>query len=214
MVLSNTKRFVVENDFVTPPTDPLSRNEHYDRLLGGMAAAVAAKGYAETTVADIVREAAVSRRTFYEHFATKSDCLLALYKAGSMRVLATFTEAVDPDQPWRTQVEPSIAAYMNYRSHAPALLRMLFVEIVGMGPEGLAVRGEVNLQIAEWIQASTHEDGKPPLSIDLAMTIIGGMNELILRAIQQDLSDDLRSLVAPATQLVLAVAGYQRTSEA
>ena len=58
-------------------------SEHYTRLLQGMAHAVAAKGYAETTIADIVREAAVSRRTFYEHFSTKTECLIALYQTAS-----------------------------------------------------------------------------------------------------------------------------------
>lgn len=205
---------VAENETVMHSTEILSRNEHYTRLLGGMAAAVAAKGYAETTVADIVREAAVSRRTFYEHFSTKAECLIALYKAGSARALTVLSEAVDPEQPWRTQVEPSIAAYLGYRSQAPALLGMLFVEILGMGPAGLAARHEVNLQIAHWIQTSTLEEGQPPLSIDLAMTVIGGINELVLQAIQQGRSDDLRPLVAPVTEMVLAVAGYRRTPEA
>lgn len=190
------------------------RHEHYGRLLEGMGIAVAAKGYAETTIADIVREAGVSRRTFYEHFATKSDCLIALYKAGSMRALSVLAEAVDPDQPWQTQVEPSLAAYLTYRSQAPALLRMLFVDIVGMGPEGLAARAEINREIARWIQAATHEEGKLPISTELAMTVIGGINELVLRAIQQGESDDLTPLIAPLTQMVLAVAGYRRMPEA
>src|SRR6266498_996015 len=38
------------------------------RLLDAMAAAVAEKGYAETTVSDVVDRAGVSRRTFYEQF--------------------------------------------------------------------------------------------------------------------------------------------------
>lgn len=63
------------------------RHEHYDRLLEGMERAVAAKGYAETTIADIVREAAVSRRSFYEHFATKAQCLVALYRTASAQAL-------------------------------------------------------------------------------------------------------------------------------
>ena len=201
---------LVENDSAMSPAETTQRHEHYDRLLDGMAAAVAAKGYAETTIADIVRAAGVSRRSFYEHFTGKSDCLLALYKAGSRRALTVLAEAVDPDQPWRTQVEPSIAAYLGYRSRAPALLRMLFVEIVGMGPEGLAVRSEVNRQIASWIQAATREEGRPQLSIELAMTVIGGINELVLQAIQQGRADDLGPLVAPVTQMVLAVAGYER----
>jgi AcrR family transcriptional regulator len=61
-----------------------------------MAHAVAAKGYAETTIADIVREAGVSRRTFYEHFSTKAECLVALYDAASRNALKVLREAIDP----------------------------------------------------------------------------------------------------------------------
>jgi hypothetical protein len=52
---------------ITPMIEMENRNEvheHLHRLLEGMARAVAAKGYADTTIADIVREAGVSRRTW------------------------------------------------------------------------------------------------------------------------------------------------------
>src|SRR4051794_32939012 len=65
----------------------VEQHEHHVRLLEGMAKALATKGYADTTIADIVREAAVSRRSFYEHFATKADCLLALYESASEQAL-------------------------------------------------------------------------------------------------------------------------------
>src|SRR6185437_14381379 len=48
------------------------------RLLDGLAASIADKGYRATTVADIVRRARTSRRTFYEHFAGKEECFIAL----------------------------------------------------------------------------------------------------------------------------------------
>jgi AcrR family transcriptional regulator len=66
------------------------------RLLEGMAHAVADKGYADTTIADIVREAGVSRRTFYEHFAGKAECLVALYEAASHNALKVLRDAIDP----------------------------------------------------------------------------------------------------------------------
>ena len=66
---------------IAAPVAPAAGTEHRARLLEGMARAVAAKGYADTTIADIVREASVSRRTFYENFADKAECLTALYEA-------------------------------------------------------------------------------------------------------------------------------------
>ena len=66
---------------------PHRKHAHRSRLLEGMAQAVAARGYADATIADIVREAGVSRRTFYEHFGAKADCLVALYEASSHNAL-------------------------------------------------------------------------------------------------------------------------------
>ncbi len=183
-----------------------SRHAHYDRLLEGMARAVAAKGYADVTIADIVREAAVSRRSFYEHFTTKADCLVALYEVASGQALKVLSEAVDPLQPWQTQVERAVTAYLDFLAQDPALLKTLFVEILGLGLPGLAVRRRMNLQIARFIQLATGGEEGALLSPELAMTVVGGINELILEAIEQDRSGDLRELVAPATRLIRAMA--------
>src|SRR4051794_19434877 len=65
------------------PTDPyrLARRTQRDRLLDGMARSVARQGYVATPVAEVLRVAGVSRRTFYEQFADKEDCFLAAYDA-------------------------------------------------------------------------------------------------------------------------------------
>lgn len=179
---------------------------HHDRLLEGMARAVAAKGYADTTIADIVREAAVSRRSFYEHFATKAECLVALYESASEQALNVLSAAVDPLQPWQTQVEHAIAAYLDFLAQDPVLLKTLFVEILGLGLPGLAVRRKVNVQIASFVALATGSEGGARLSPELAMAVVGGINELILQAVEQDRSSDLRALVVPATRLVHALA--------
>jgi AcrR family transcriptional regulator len=180
--------------------------EHYARLLEGMARAVATKGYADTTIADIVREAAVSRRTFYEHFTTKSECLIALYEAASKLALRAVSEAFDPAQPWHAQVERAITAYFDYLAQDPALLRTLFVEILGLGMPGLAARRRVNGEIAGFIQAAINSGPAAHLTSEMAMTVVGGINELVLQAIEQDRVGELGQLVPPATRLVRAVA--------
>ncbi|MGJ7606758.1 TetR/AcrR family transcriptional regulator [Variovorax sp. LT1R20] len=188
-----------------------TENEHYARLLQGMAQAVAAKGYADTTIADIVREAAVSRRTFYEHFSTKTECLIALYETASRLALHAVSEAFDPAQPWRAQVEQAMTAYFDYLAQDPVLLRTLFVEILGLGMPGLAARRRVNDEIANFIQVAINSSGAGDgpaahLTSQMAMTVVGGINELVLQAIEQERAGDLRELVAPATRLVRAVA--------
>jgi AcrR family transcriptional regulator len=188
-----------------------TESEHYARLLQGMAHAVAAKGYADTTIADIVREAAVSRRTFYEHFSTKTECLIALYETASRLALQAVSEAFDPAQPWHAQVEQAMTAYFDYLAQDPVLLRTLFVEILGLGMPGLVARRRVNDEIANFIQVAINSSDvecgpAAHLTSEMAMTVVGGINELVLQAIEQNRAGDLRELVAPATRLVRAVA--------
>src|SRR5690242_3020391 len=52
------------------------------RVLEAMVKAVAEKGYAATTIADVVARAGVSRRTFYEQFRDKEACFLAAFDTG------------------------------------------------------------------------------------------------------------------------------------
>ncbi|HSV46764.1 MAG TPA: TetR/AcrR family transcriptional regulator [Ramlibacter sp.] len=186
-------------------------HEHRSRLLEGMAQAVAAKGYGDTTIADIVREAGVSRRTFYEHFAAKPDCLVALYEAASHNALKVLQATIDPAHEWQTQVERALGAYLGSMADNPVLMRTLFVEILHLGTEGLAARRRVNDELAGFILGVVNAGapaarGNPPLARGMAVAIVGGINELILEYIEQDRVAQLRELVAPASQLVRAIA--------
>jgi AcrR family transcriptional regulator len=185
-------------------------HEHHGRLLEGMANAVAAKGYADTTIADIVRESSVSRRTFYEHFSTKADCLIALYEAASHNALKVLRNSIDPVHGWEAQVEHALAAYLGCIAQNPVLMRTLFIEILGLGTQGLLARRRVNQEIADFMLAvvNSKQDGNArptTLSTDMAMAIVGGINELILQYIEQDRVARLSELVEPSSRLVRAV---------
>ncbi|HYF40864.1 MAG TPA: TetR/AcrR family transcriptional regulator [Ramlibacter sp.] len=182
-------------------------HEHRSRLLEGMAHAVAAKGYADTTIADIVREASVSRRTFYEHFTSKAECLIALYEAASHNALKVLQGAIDPAQPWQAQVEGALTAYLGCMAANPVLMRTLYIEILGLGAPGLAARRRVNQEIADFmlrVVNGAQGKGTPPLSRQMAMAVVGGINELVLEYLEQDKLDRLAELAVPAGALVRA----------
>ncbi len=189
------------------PEDP---NGHRRRLLEGMGRVVAEKGYADVTIADIVAAAGVSRRTFYEHFKTKAQCLTSLYAAASSNALDVLRKAIDPSHDWETQVERAISAYFGCLGQNPVLLRTLFIEILGLGVEGLAARRRVNQELADFMLhvinvPARARKNRPPLHADIAMAVVGGINELILEAIERNRTDRLQELVSPSLQLVRAV---------
>jgi AcrR family transcriptional regulator len=183
--------------------------EHRRRLLEGMAQAVASNGYSATTIADIVREASVSRRTFYEYFSTKAECLIALYEAASLAALHVLRDAIDPGQEWHAQAEKAMSAYLACLAQNPLLMRTLFIEILGLGMDGLAARRRVNQQIANFmlnvINADANAQRKAPLlTEEMAMAVVGGINELILQSIEQDRVNALQELAAPSIRLLHA----------
>lgn len=186
--------------------------EHRSRLLDGMALAVADKGYPAVTIADIVREAGVSRRTFYEHFQGKAECLVALYEAASHNALKVLRGAIDPRHPWQTQLEHALSAYLGGLAANPVLMRTLYVEILGLGTDGLAARRRVNQEIVAFmLEVVNGGPGRDrPLRPQMAMAVVGGINELVLECIEQDRLGALGELVGPSADLVRAVTDAAR----
>ncbi len=191
------------------PTVASPSTVHRSRLLEGMARAVAARGYADTTIADIVREASVSRRTFYENFGDKAECLIALYEVASGNAITVLRNAIDPHSEWQAQVEQALKAYFGVLERNPVLLRTLFVEMLGLGPAGLAARRRANQQLADlMLDVVNNRPGerlrKAPLQPKMAMAVVGGINEMVLQSIEEGRASDLQELVEPAAMLLRA----------
>ena len=190
--------------------------EHRARLLEGMARAVAAKGYADTTIADIVREASVSRRTFYENFADKAECLTALYEAASANALGVLRAAINPQSDWQAQLEQALSAYFEALACNPVLLRTLFIEILGLGMPGLAARRRANQQLVDLMlevvnprRAGQGSEHRPALKPAMAMAVVGGINEMVLQSIEQGRAGQLQELVEPSAALLRAAVSAQ-----
>ena len=82
------------------------------RLLAACEASIAEDGYAKMTIADIVRRARTSRRTFYEYFSSKEECFMALLADANADQIRQISAAVDPDAPWRDQARQAIEAWI------------------------------------------------------------------------------------------------------
>ena len=53
------------------------------RLLDGLEMSIHERGYRDTTVADIVRHARTSKRTFYDQFSSKEECFIELLRSNN-----------------------------------------------------------------------------------------------------------------------------------
>src|SRR3954447_23000521 len=109
------------------------------RLIASVAEAVADKGYAGTTVADVVARAAVSRRTFYEQFDDLESCFLAAYEAGMELLLDEIRRegGGHPGAGRDERIAISIRAYLEALSARPAAAWAFSIEAMGAGPRVL-----------------------------------------------------------------------------
>lgn len=180
------------------------------RLIVAMVDAVADRGYAATTISDIVALAKVSRRTFYECFADKEACFLAAYDAATGILLRAIGEAFDVDAPWEERLLAGVEAYLSGLAREPSVSRVFLLEVLSAGPRALAHRREVlarfAAQLRELVALGRVEHPEiAPLSEPMSLAIVGGVNELVLAAVEQDRVGELPLLQRAAADFVRAV---------
>jgi AcrR family transcriptional regulator len=193
----------------TARTEPAAAT-HAGRLTDGLAASIAEKGYAATTIADVVRHARVSKRTFYEHFTDKETCFLQLYARTSAELLELIADAASGPAAWEERVAAAARAYFERLAAEPALSRAGLVEIQAAGPRALKLRREVQRRYAELlralsVQAAAEQPGIRPLTPALATAVVGGLNELMLEAVEAGREERLGELAGTAAELLRAL---------
>ncbi|MBJ8345554.1 TetR/AcrR family transcriptional regulator [Antrihabitans sp. YC2-6] len=97
---------------------------------------VAELGYPPTTVGDITKRAQVSRRTFYELFASKEACFIEAFETtvGIVDNMLDDALVTARQSDWKKLVRKSLEAYLEMLRGEPALARAMHVEVLAAGP--------------------------------------------------------------------------------
>lgn len=179
------------------------------RLLAGLARTLEQTPLTGLYTGDIVREAGVSKRTFYEHFANKEECFLALYLENSGRILQVLKEAtLQPDVPLLDRIERGARAYLTEMQRQAGLMKRLYIDILGLGAVGLQAKREIIEQFADLLIALYEAErakmqGMPPMKPELLLGVIAGLNELILFKIEDGQAEQLLDLVETSQLMIL-----------
>ncbi|MFQ6396133.1 TetR/AcrR family transcriptional regulator [Nocardia sp. KC 131] len=180
------------------------------RLLDAMAEAVRARGYRDATVADVVRNARTSRRTFYEHFTSKQDCFIALLTERNNETIRQIYDAVDPNASWRTQVRQAIEAWIH-ASQADATITLAWIrDTPALGESARQLHHDAAEAFITLIQTLTTTPGfeapelHPP-SRQMATILYGGFRELIASTVEE--GRDITEITAIAVDTAIALVG-------
>lgn len=191
---------------------PATPADHRERLLHALATSIEQRGYRETTVADVVRLARTSRRTFYEHFADRDACFLALFDETMQQISHRVGAAVGPEQPWDRQVDQALDAYIAGVTDRPALQQSFVRELPALSQAGAerqrAVVERFAALLVELVESGRRRQPDMharPLPLDVAIIIVGGLRELLIISIQQGRDPrELRERTGEVIKAILA----------
>jgi AcrR family transcriptional regulator len=187
--------------------DPAA-TDYRKRLLAGLATALRERPYREITVADVVRRARTSRRSFYEHFADKQDCLIALLAEDSDQIAARIAAAVNPRSPWQAQVRQAIEAWIGSVQDDPGV-RLCWIRVVpSLGDAARPLLRRTMTVFADLIRTLAESPPlasagvTPPVPQETIM-LLGGLKELIATTVED--GDDLYGIIDIATEVTIRI---------
>jgi AcrR family transcriptional regulator len=177
-----------------------------ERLIAGLAEAVAENGYAATTIAHITRHAAVSRRTFYEHFNSKDECFVAAYDTVMAELSERIENAYAGESDWPQAVRAGIGAMLSFLAAEPNLARLCMVESMVAGPVVVDRYDAAIQSLVPYLQAGREgrsEEVLSRLSPTTEEALVGGMVSLISRRIIAGQAAELEQLLPDLTEFAL-----------
>jgi AcrR family transcriptional regulator len=172
-----------------------------ERLYKAMVQCVDEHGYAATTISELVSRARISRRSFYEHFRNKDECLLATYDAVVERLSRRLRASHDPAEAWEEQLEAFIRTLFDAAGDRPDAARLVCVEMGAAGPIGVRRWADGAERLQRYIVAGfARAEGPGTVPDPVARAIVGAVRRILYTRVEQARSS--KSLRADLAELV------------
>jgi AcrR family transcriptional regulator len=187
-----------------------------DRLIDGLGASIGERGYRDTTVADIVRHAKTSKRTFYEQFASKEECLIELLRRNNENLIAGIRASVDPEADWQLQIRQAANAYVDHIASRPAITLSWIREAPALGAAAVPLHRLAMEQLTDMLVDLSDSAGfrrahLPPISRPMALILLGGLRELTALFVED--GRDVRGILEPAIRAATALFGVHSAQD-
>jgi len=194
-----------------PPPEvrlPLQRN----RLLRAAALEFAQCGYAGSSSESISRRAAMSKATFYEHFANKEECILALFDLATRVVQEAMATAAGraSTRDAQKRMQAGTRAFLTVLAEHPEFAQTLLVEIIGAGPRAAQRRDQLLQAFAGVLDSENAEAARRGLGGRFAsphdsFAIVGAIAELVSRQVRLGEPADVLDLAPVIDRLILGL---------
>ena len=143
-------------------------------MLGAMVELARERGPERVTVAHVVTHAGVSRRTFYELFDDREDCLIAALDRGLGRIAAVVLPAYRGEAEWCDRIRAGLTAMLEFFDEEPGTAALCVVDALGAGSKVLARRAQVVHKLVGAVDRGRREAGQRQTRI-VAEGVVGAV---------------------------------------
>lgn len=176
-----------------------------ERLIAGLATAVAERGYNAVTITHITQEAKVSRRVFYANFEGKEECFLAAFEVVVGHIHELGAEAVEGIPDWPRQVVAASRAGLAFLASEPDLARLCLVESRSAGPAITARFGEAVNELVPLLRLGRAErSSERPLPDSTEESTIGALVSLAYSKVSAGEAAQLEQLLPDFAEFILS----------
>jgi AcrR family transcriptional regulator len=172
------------------------------RLLGAAVVVVGEVGWSDVTVAQIAGRARVSRRTFYDLFSDRDDCLLAMLDDAVARIEAELTTATLQTS-WRGRVREGLRAILSFLDREPVLARVCVVQALRGGPRVLERREEIFARLAGVLDQGRGESSRAETSGLTAEGLVGAAFTIVQARLSRDDHEPLTGLTGELMSMIV-----------
>ncbi len=172
------------------------------RMMDAIAELTAEGGYEATKIADIVRRAAVARKTLYDNFDGKEDLFLSAIDTtmAEMRELieAACAEADSPEG----GIVAGIEAVLDFVAEHPSASRMCMVEAISATPSSARLYEAAVRDFVELFRRNAPEGTDLPETIE--ESLVGGVAWILQLQIRRGEAERAPDLLPELSQFVLS----------
>ncbi|HET9197778.1 MAG TPA: TetR/AcrR family transcriptional regulator [Solirubrobacterales bacterium] len=172
------------------------------RMMDAIAELTAGSGYEATKIADIVRRAAVARKTLYDNFDGKEDLFLSAIDAtmSEMRELVegACAEADSPE----AGIVAGLEALLDYVAENPAASRMCMVEAISATPSSARLYDAGVRDFVDLFRRSAPAEVELPATIE--ESLVGGVAWILQLQIRRGEAERAPELLPELSQFVLS----------
>jgi AcrR family transcriptional regulator len=175
-----------------------------NRMLAAAVDTVENFGYENMTVAKVIGRARVSRKTFYDVFADREDCFLAVFERTINQARPIAQGAYELESNWRDGIRAALGSLLIVMDTEPAVARLCIVESLSAGERVLNSRIELLNELAEIIdrgRAATTASREPPEIT--AEGVVGAISTVLHVRLIKPSKEPLTDLLGPLMSMIV-----------